>query len=336
MKAFVFDLGGTFLRCGVLSETQEVVNQSKISIADISDGQETHLIWQNIEEYLYSYIVNNLAGITHDAPIAVSVPGPVLNYTRLIQAPTINKNSEAIPDLANNLQERTGRKVYFINDLSAAAWHFSRQKSFSRFMVVTISSGIGSKIFDRNNTSGVLDDTIYAGEIGHLSVDFSIGAPKCDCGKIGHLGAIASGRGIERAARQQAIEHPRGFANSLCVRHFSASADILCNEKHILPAALMGDGWSLKVIRQSTIPLAHVLATVFLAAGLEKIIVIGGFATALGQVYLDILRHEFNKSIDYDVFTNSPSDCIVFGNLIEEACLLGAAAFLELKTAGIS
>ncbi len=332
MNAFVFDLGGTFIRCGVLSSFKGVLHQRKSKISDIFNSQNTELVWRDIEGYFCEYINHHSQVLSLNAPIVIAFPGPVVNQKKLLQAPTINKNSEPVPNLANRLQHRTGRNVYFINDLSAAAWYFSRQTTFRRFMVVTISSGIGSKIFDRDNAIGVLDNVPYAGEIGHLTVDHSINAPKCDCGKLGHLGAIASGRGIERAARQLAIDNPTAFSYSLCVQQFSASAKTLNNEDHILPSALLGDNWSLDIVRRSTAPLAQTIATIFLASGLEKIIIIGGFATNLGSIYLNIIREEFLKFMNYEVLPNALSEMIVLGELTEDACLLGAATFAEISS----
>jgi len=331
MCAFVFDLGGTFIRCGVLSSFQGVLHQRKTKITDICNFQNTETIWQIIEGYFCEYIDHHFHELPPNAPIVVAFPGPVVKQKKLLQAPTINKNSEPVPNLAYSLQHRTGRNVYFINDLSAAAWYFSKQTTFRRFMVLTISSGIGSKIFDRDNAIGVLDNVPYAGEIGHLTVDHSINAPKCDCGKLGHLGAIASGRGIERAARQRAIENPSAFACSLCVQQFSASAETLNNEDHILPSALLGDPWTLDIVRRSSVPLAQTMATIFLASGLDKIIIIGGFAINLGHIYLNILREEFLKSMNYEVLPNTLSEMIVLGKLTEDASLMGAATFADLS-----
>ena len=70
----------------------------------------------------------------------------------------------------------------------------------------TVSSGIGSKMFDRKSSQGVIDHLPYAGEIGHIVINDDAHAPVCDCGAKGHLQAIASGRGIERAARREAPE----------------------------------------------------------------------------------------------------------------------------------
>jgi predicted NBD/HSP70 family sugar kinase len=183
-------------------------------------------------------------------------------------------------ELARNVTERPGASVSMSSDavrlISAAAWHVSQTVAARRFMVVTVSSGIGSKIFDRCYPNGVLDDVVYAGEIGHLVVDQTPGAPQCDCGGSGHLGAIASGSGIERQARRLAHSDP-SFLQSACALRFGATPGNLNNEEHLVPAARLRDAWALGVVRQCTEPLAQVLSVLqttpeafFLIVGYSK------------------------------------------------------------------
>ena len=154
-----------------------------------------------------------------------------------MDAPTVAGSTAALPDLQSILVNRTGRAVHILNDISAAAWQVSTTLAAKRFMVVTVSSGIGSKIFDRSSSQGVLDDVPYAGEIGHLTVDEAPDAPRCDCGGSGHLGAIASGRGIERQARRLAQSDP-AFRQSVCALQLGGIPETLNNEEHLVP----GDG----------------------------------------------------------------------------------------------
>jgi C7-cyclitol 7-kinase len=179
-------------------------------------------------------------------PVIIGFPGPVDSDGRIVAAPTIVGRHDSIPDLLAAVSSATGRPTFLLNDMSAAAWGFSAKTDAHRFIIVTVSSGIGSKIFDR--TLGVIDHPSYAGEIGHVMVDSSPLALACDCGGRGHLGAIASGRGIERAARQKATRDPVSFRSSLCSSRFGATAKDLNNEAHLVPAACAGDVWARELI----------------------------------------------------------------------------------------
>ena len=327
MPAVVFDLGGTHLRCALADDAGAIDRIEKKRIKSFVHGHCPADIWQEVISSIVTFESSVKSDIPSDAPMVLSFPGPIAHPSRILSAPTLVGEGTSIPDLGSELSELTGRPVHLLNDLSAAAWYISEDIEYNRFMVVTVSSGIGSKIFDRHSRRKVLDDVPYAGEIGHVAVDSVYDAILCDCGGRGHLGAIASGRGIERFARQMAEQDAPGFARSACVLKFGASANTLTNEDHLVPSAVLRDPWALDVIRACSRPLAKTLLSVVLAAGVEKIIIIGGFALALGEVYLDLIRTELIAACDYEVMTDYVQELVAIGNVEDEACLKGAAIY---------
>jgi len=306
MPALLVDLGGTHLRCGLWrdGESVRVLERSRIrQSGDPLDGR----VWDHIFKVIVRFASDTQQFVPAGAPLILSVPGPVVGRSRLVDAPTVAGEAPAIPDIQSILSERTGRAVHMLNDISAAAWHLSRHVHANRFMVVTVSSGIGSKIFDRHCASGVIDDVPYAGEIGHVKVDETHDAPVCNCGGKGHLGAIASARGIEAFARR-VMNNPA-----------------LTNETHIVPAARAGQAWAIDVIRERTAYLARVLLQAVVAAGVEQVVVIGGFALELGDAYRAILQEEILKRCDYRVAAGAMDRLVALGD--NDSCLLGAGAF---------
>src|SRR5262249_45125619 len=157
--------------------------------------------------------------------------------------------------------------------------------------------------------------------IGHAVVDASADAPGCDCGGRGHLGAIASGRGIEREARRRAAADPTAFAASGCASRYGATATTLTNEGHLVPAVLEGDAWAGAVVRSAVRPLARLLLPIILAIGLEKVIVIGGFALAAGQVYVRMVEDSLRELNDYDIIDSALSGIVQLGAAADQACL---------------
>lgn len=151
----------------------------------------------------------------------------------------------------------------------------------------------------------------------------------CDCGGRGHLGAIASARGIERVARQRALNDPDGFSRSICSSLLGAIPQTLNNEQHIVPAVLADDAWICDIVRQCSRPLARSLLTVAMAVGLEKIFVIGGFANAPGPAYLCILRTLVAELSRYEVARECLDDLFQGMCVDHETCLEGCAAFLR-------
>ena len=85
-----------------------------------------------------------------------------------------------------------------VNTLAVAERYFGAGRDAANFLLVTVGRGVGLGI--------VVGGEIYrgsrggAGEFGHITVDTSVDAPLCNCGKRGCLEAIASDYGILRAA----------------------------------------------------------------------------------------------------------------------------------------
>lgn len=329
VRALVFDLGGTYLRCGLWDYSGTITSLRRMKIENFLKGRGLPAIWNSLFFQIENYHLAVADSVPVEAPIVISFPGPILNRRQILSAPTFLGRDTAIPDLVGELEERTGRRVYILNDISAAAWHLSLTTPVDRFMVITISSGIGSKIFDRSHSAGVIDSPAWAGEIGHMVVDDSPNAPRCDCGGRGHLGAIASGRGVERAARRHACEDSNAFARSACATQFGGTPSTLNNEEHIVPAALSGDRWCLDVMRHAIKPLARVILAVVLGAGIERVTLVGGFALSLGSVYIRILREELIAICSYSVFDDRVGSLVELGANCEDACLMGAGAFVQ-------
>ncbi len=332
MSAIVIDIGGTHIRCAVADENASLLHVQKKRVASFLLGHSPDRVWEEIIDIIAAYEQGFRNMVPKEAQIVISFPGPIAHPSHILSAPTLVGKDAEMPDLQSEIAKRTGRATYIINDISAAAWHISRTMTADRFLVVTVSSGIGSKIFDRLHPRGVLDDAPFAGEIGHIKIDASPDAPVCDCGGRGHLGAIASGRGIERFARLQAKQDKMRFDQSACVTTFHGAAHTLTNEEHIVPAAKMHDAWALDIIRRGTGPLARALLLLTAGLGLDRIAVIGGFAVSLGTIYLDILRNEMMDSCDFEILSSKIPDLLTMDSAHEEACLQGAAIYaLSIK-----
>lgn len=331
MPAVIYDLGGTCLRCAISDDSGRILAHSleKKRLDLFQNHRPLGQVWQEIISSMANFEAKIRPQIPQAAPVILSFPGPIKHPSQILSAPTVVGETTLLPDLASELHRLIRRPIHIINDISAAAWYFSRILLVNRFLVVTISSGIGSKVFDRDHPKGVLDDIPYAGEIGHATVDQSPQPMICDCGGRGHLGAISSGRAIERSARRLALEEPEIFAHSACVVKFAARPDTLTNEQHLVPAARLRDPWALQVIKECTYPLAKTLLTVALAIGVEKVVVIGGFALTLGEVYLEILQTALKEICDYQIMTDYLDDLVMMGDFNEEACLEGAGVYAK-------
>ncbi len=332
MQALVFDLGGTHLRCGVVALSGALTHVVKSRIRSARDGASSDAVWSGVRSTLLGFVQQHGHLVSKDSPLILAFPGPVLANRRIVSAPTLTRTSVAFPDLAFELEALAQRPVYLLNDVSAAAWYFAANSTADRFMVVTVSSGIGSKVFDRQHAALVLDEPAFSGEIGHFVVDDRLDAAICECGGLGHLAAVASGRGVEQAARCRATLDPAAFRSSRL--HSQWNGQELENETHIVPAALAGDRWTLDVIRSCTRPLSRTLLAVHMALGLQRIFLIGGFAQALGPVYRDIVRSQMLDMSQYAVAERTIDSLVHLVDAHEEVCLAGCASFLRRLSMG--
>jgi glucokinase len=306
----VFDLGGTYLRCGIDAGTESLRQVERIRIAGLP--------WSAVATSMRAYVSRAAEGFGDIERIAFAFPGPIDDRGVPLTAPTLGL--ETVPvDISQIFAGVSQAPVHVLNDVSAAAWYVAQTCGDDRFIVVTVSSGIGSKVCDRTRTPPVLDDAPFAGEIGHLTVDFSDGAPVCDCGERGHLGGIASGRGIERHVRAAALA--RGFKD----------AATLTNEEHIAPAVRGGDAWTLARIREASAPLAAALATVVQSCGLQRIFIIGGFARMAGTPYVTLLEEEVLRCFAPARFGKPPAPLVCMPDTDDDACLRGAAVFARAQ-----
>ena len=331
MRCLAVDLGGTHLRCGVVSERDELIAYERMTLPDALEAR-TDTIWATIVSRIARFAIDHQGDVEADAPIVFAFPGPVLADGASGQAPTVARGLP-VPDLPGELRARTGRAVLMLNDVSAAAYYFEDRLNAERFAIVTVSSGIGSKIFDRRYGPGVVDDIAYAGEIGHLVVESGDDASICDCGGRGHLGAVASGRGFERRARRQAEQNKAAFAASACVRTFGATASTLNNEEHLVPSIALGDAWAVALLHASIAPLAEVLRVLTVGCGLGAVAVVGGFAQRIGAAY----GHALNAAIG--TVSDCGAACIELGRFVtvadfdQEPALIGAARYAKRRRA---
>jgi glucokinase len=326
IKALVYDLGGTYLRCGSVESEGPVRKVVKEEISNFLD-YDPNVVWNDVLSRILTYERNVRQALSPEAPVVLAFPGPIRGHRDILHAPTVLGDSRYFPDICAELERQMKRRVHLLNDVSAAAFHLSRQTTAARLMVVTISSGIGSKIFDRKHPSGIIDEPPYAGEIGHIVVDEGTDAPRCDCGGLGHLAAISSGRGVERLARRLAGQDALAFSRSQCVRLFGAKADELSNYNHIVPALRGEDEWALSLLKITLRPLAKVLISVVIGAGVEQVFIIGGFALSVGNTYLNSLRAAVADASDYHITSELLPRMFRLGRANEETCLEGAGLY---------
>jgi len=303
MSLLVFDIGGTSIRAGAFAEGR--ITAVARTAADAVRGEGDPL--PRLEATLA-----RLAGqvLTNGPPEAVSlaVPGPVTGGLahRLpsLLGPTYAGGLDFV-DLAERLWP--GLPAVACNDLTAAG-HLYVARGDSDFGVLTLGSGVGCKLFVGGRP--LLGPRGFGGEIGHWRVP-GAALIACDCGGIGHLSALASGRGIARLAAF------RGLPGK--------------SPEAVVAAYHAGEQRAARIMEESAQALGAAIAAMGLAAGLETFHLTGGFALAAGEPYCRLAAdaaqgHAWDQGAPFDLRLAAAE---------EEPGLLGAGFYaLAMRSGG--
>jgi len=141
--------------------------------------------------------------------LGVGSPGPIYPATGVVDSPPNLPGWDHVPlrdILRDRLRAHMGREIRVEtgNDANVAAlgefrFGVGRQFPGVRYLVyITVSTGIGGGVI----ADGRIADGAHgiAAEIGHMTVDLN--GPRCNCGNIGCIEAIAAGPAIARQGAQ--------------------------------------------------------------------------------------------------------------------------------------
>jgi predicted NBD/HSP70 family sugar kinase len=292
----VFDIGGTNIRAALYDGASRTVSRiarrptpSHWSLPESERNDIRHRLFTDLREMASEVSAGEIPWV-----LSVAFPGPMNPDGRVLAAPTIWGPTE--PDgfhLADALDRIWPKsRVLIQNDVSAAGYRYLHAADES-FCIITVGSGVGNKLF--LNGTPATGPHGRGGEIGHIRVDDAGDANICDCGSPGHLGAVASGRGALLSARRKAAREAARFSRSELGMRCGGDPKKLTNAD-IVGAFAAGDEWTRELIHQVSHPLGHVIATIHLACGVERFVIYGGFALALGPSYRECLVHSATQS----------------------------------------
>jgi glucokinase len=197
LTAVGIDLGGTFIKAGIVSSSGKILNQVKIrSGAEVSPAKVIERIRKCINQLLKK---NNktICGI------GIGAPGIVRDG--LVQHPPNFKNWKIV-NLKKETEKYSGIQTELDNDANCAALaelKFGKGKKIRDFLFVTLGTGIGGGI--------IIDGKLYkgekggAGEFGMMTINFN--GHEC---LGGNRGALESYLG-----RKYFLKNERGLISQL-------------------------------------------------------------------------------------------------------------------------
>lgn len=325
----VFDIGGTWFRSGIYTKNGSLINVSKQSAKNYKNTPFKTM--SELQEKLIIYIKEEVTRLKKVFPkrnishIAIAMGAALNAHSGYIFNSGPLWGPDCLPfDLYNNLIQIIPRThISIINDVSAGLLHEATQdnnKSFSKIMLVTISTGIACRTFELQKEI-IPVDKIHGlqGEIGHLPIRFSYNHKemmlKCDCGGKSHLNAFCSGRGIENVI-QLVMNKKISFAD-------------------FIQEIRKDDKFAKNILNAVTKPLADMLLLTFtLDPQIEKVIFTGGVVHSLKKHYIQSLLHNLNEVGMYQIISRDPKffeKRLFLSKNDDKSNLIGAALSLKYK-----
>jgi glucokinase len=324
----VVDVGGTTLRIGYVDRVTGrllSVHREPVEGIAVDPRASVAATQRRVVAQLRRRIGEFVAGAGGSvSAVGVAFAGPVDNTGAVTDAPTIWGPRGAPVRLGPLLALSTGLPVEVVNDVTAAGWRYLPQEK-EDFCIVTVSSGIGNKVF--RNGEVLLHPAGLGGEIGHVRVDPSPSAPQCDCGGFGHLGGIASGRGVLAGVRRRAATDPTAYRRS-ALHDLSAGDPSAITDRAVVAAIRAGDLLALDVLREGLSHLAVVLSTIYVAIGVRRFVIVGGFALAVGDLYAHLLSDRLCHVGCFGIASDAIASMLRLGEPDDDHSLIGCGRYL--------
>ena len=319
-RVLVIEVGGTNLRAALFDPGARTLSDRAHADAP-SFGAHDRASQSELVRMLHR-LGREVLGDRHADVVSIAYPGPIDGEGVVLAAPTVHgaAASRPFPLLRECSSVWPRARVLVLNDLTAAGLRYA-EGGLTDFCVLTVGSGVGHKVFVDGRP--LIGPGGRGGEIGHLRVDDSPGALPCDCGDRGHLGGIASGRGSVQLIRLEAERDDAGFRRSTLGVAVGTPAAV--DGPAIADAFGRADPWVRSAIRTGIVHLGHGIAAIHLSTGVERFVLIGGFAFAMGEAYRRLLVGAVEAACwrigqDWD-------DLIGFGIPDDDQGMMGAGLF---------
>lgn len=310
-RTLAIDLGGTNLRCAVVTRNGQIVAEART----LTEGERgVDVVIDHMVELIED--VTGKAGLDDNVPVGVVAPGPLDPYEGIVRfAPNLPGWFE-IP-LRSMLERRTGRTIHVGNDANAAALgelYFGAGKGANHLVYVALGTGLGGGVI----SNGLLVDGIngLGGELGHVTVNMD--GPRCTCGSSGCVEAYCSGWAIARDGTAL-VRAGRGDA----IRDAASDPDEI-DARAVEAAARAGHDGALLIIERAGHALGAALSTYANIFNPEKIVIGGGLAR-IGDLLLDPAERSFRS---YTMAAISESVDITRSALETKTGIYGAAALV--------
>ncbi|MBO5725123.1 MAG: ROK family protein [Lentisphaeria bacterium] len=279
-----YDIGGTKLGIGLMTESGKVLGKSRIENKDTYPEDILPLLVSN------SFDLVKEAGMTMDqvSCFGISAPGPADIPNGILTAPVNNPHWRNVPIL-QYLQDHLGSPGCFENDANCGALaegYFGAGRNVEDFIYLTMSTGIGAGIV----TGGTLVRGVgcYGGEFGHVVLDVE-STRSCGCGQKGCYEAYCGGRSVALYLQERLKADPTHKIVQ-CAGGKVENIDMVALEK----AYREKDPLAMEIWKEMALRNAQAMG-ILINTFNPKRIILGTFGWAIGEIYTDPIRENLGR-----------------------------------------
>ncbi|NLY71837.1 MAG: ROK family protein [Clostridiales bacterium] len=308
MTRIGFDVGGTKIAVGAISEDYQIIARRQIPFPTGRPYKEVARVMADLAKELTDRIDS----------IGIGMPGEIDNKKGLVirahnvqfyEVPFKDEMKNYFPDIP----------IHIENDANAAAFAELKLGSFKNCktaVLLTIGTGIGGGL--------ILDGKLFNGgmnhgvEIGHMRLDSR--GPLCSCGNRGCVEALCSGSWIIREGKKAVIEYPK----SMIYTRTQGNIDRV-DAKLVIDCAKEEDPVAVDIFNRYIDNLSSAIASITALLDPE-VIALGGGVSRAGEFLLEPLR----ELVRQKSFFKYPYK-IVAAELGNDAGIIGSALLGEFK-----
>lgn len=276
------DLGGTKLLIGEVDSNGQLLRSKKYNTGYLTQTEGTRVIFEALDDYI------STVGWIDEKPehAGMGMIGQVdyINASWIMIDPSRREN---IP-IGSLIKEKYHFDIRIENDVKAATLAekaFGTGKEDKDFIYLNVGTGIAAGFVAGGRLlRGWENDS---GEIGHIVIDIDSDV-ECECGRLGCLEAIASGRGMYKRAAGLGEKYPDSQLFSFGEAEISA--------KTIFAAAGAGDPLACKIADEAAAAVTCGIMNLIRVTNPERII-LGGGVMADGWMYRQILDRIGKKEL---------------------------------------
>ena len=307
------DIGGTTVKLGLFGTDGEILKKWQIVTRKENEGA---FILADVAGSIREILNERKISFADVEGIGMGVPGPVDENGYVERCVNLGwKDIRPAEKMKELLPPDADLKIAVGNDANVAAlgeqW-LGGAKGYQSSVMVTLGTGVGGGVI--LNGKMIAGSHGVGGEIGHITVN-PAEEDQCNCGNHGCLEQYASATGVVRIAKKILEEREKNGKKESALRaygHLSA--------KDVFDCAKRSDEAALEAVEVLGNYLGLALSFISLTID-PDVFVIGGGVSKAGPILTDVIGKYYHK---YVTITKKHAQ-IVLATLENDAGICGAA-----------